>query len=86
MKIGKVFNQFVILKQDPPSAKSSLGLKIPDGGINRANSGEIVASREEFMHKVGDRVLFQKQAASAIVIDSEEFIVVREVDVYCSLE
>jgi co-chaperonin GroES (HSP10) len=86
MKIGKIYNGFVVLIQDKASNTTKTGLTIPDSVVQKMDSGVIVAKRDEFGFEVGDRVLFASMAAAPIKVDDQEMIVVREVDVYCSLE
>ena len=71
--------------------KTASGIIIPDNAAEKPDQGEVLAvgkgkvkedgSRQLLDVKTGDRILFGKYAGSAVKVDGEELLVMREDDV-----
>ncbi len=78
----------VLVKRIEEEEKTSGGIIIPDTAKEKPQEGTIVAvgkgkildngTKVELDVKVGDRILFQKYAATDIKIEGEEYLIMRE--------
>ncbi len=97
-KIGlKPLQDRVIVKPLPVEEKTKGGIIIPDTAKERPQKGEVVAvgpgkwdesgqKRITPDVKVGDIVLFGKYAGTEVEIDGEEYLIMRESDIYAIIE
>jgi chaperonin GroES len=79
-----------------PETTTPGGIVIPDNAKEKPNTGEIVAvgTGRVFENgtlipltvKVGDRVMFGRQAGQAVKVNGEEFTVLREEDIFAIVE
>ena len=86
----------VVIRRLEGDEKTKGGIIIPDNAKEKPQEGEVVAvgpgARDEtgkFVPidlKAGDRVLFGKWSGSAVKIDGEELLVMKEADVMGVLE
>ena len=91
MKI-KPLSDRIIVKPADAEEKTASGLIIPDTAKEKPMKGEIVAvgkgkitddGKEVKMElKVGDKVLYGKYSGTEITIEGDEFLIMRESDVY----
>jgi chaperonin GroES len=81
----------VVVKRINPEAKTKGGIIIPDTAREKPQQGEVVAvgpgGRDEAGKlipidiKSGDKVLFGKWSGTEVVLDGEEFLIMKESDV-----
>ena len=82
----------VIVKPSPAEEKTASGIIIPDTAKEKPMQGEIIAVGKgkttddgKFVAmelKVGDKVLYGKYSGTEVTIDSEDYLIMRESDVY----
>ncbi|MBK9334278.1 MAG: co-chaperone GroES [Ignavibacteria bacterium] len=88
----KPLSDRIIVKPADAEEKTASGLIIPDTAKEKAMKGEIVAvgkgkitddGKEIKMElKVGDKVLYGKYSGTEITIEGDEYLIMRESDVY----
>ncbi len=85
----------VLVKPQPAEEKTASGLYIPDTAKEKPQRGTVIAvgpgriedgKHIEMSVKEGDVVIFGKYAGSEIVLDGEEFLIMRETDILGILE
>ena len=82
----------VIVKPAEAEEKTASGIIIPDTAKEKPMKGEIIAVGKgktaddgKFVAmelKVGDKVLYGKYSGTEVTIDGEEYLIMRESDVY----
>jgi chaperonin GroES len=77
----------VVVKAAPAEEKTASGIIIPDTAKEKPQRGTIVAvgpgKKDEPMNvKVGDTVLYGKYAGTEINIDGEDYLIMRESDIF----
>jgi chaperonin GroES len=77
----------VVVKAAPAEEKTASGIIIPDTAKEKPQRGTIVAvgpgKKDEPMNvKVGDSVLYGKYAGTEINIDGEDYLIMRESDIF----
>lgn len=77
----------VMVKPAEAETKTAAGIIIPDTAKEKPMKGEVVAvgpgKKDESMTvKVGDKVLYGKYSGTEINVDSEEYLIMRESDIY----
>lgn len=81
----------VIVKAEKVSNRSASGLIIPEKGKEKPLKGEVMAigpGRDKdhpLTVKVGDTVLFGKFGKTEIEIEGEDYLILLEADILCSL-
>ncbi len=80
----------VVVRRMEEERKTASGIIIPDNATEKPDRGEILAvgpgkmadngERMALQVKVGDKVLFGKYAGTAVKIDGEELMIMREED------
>ncbi len=88
----KPLSDRIIVKPADAEEKTASGLIIPDTAKEKPMKGEIVAvgkgkitddGKEIKMElKVGDKVLYGKYSGTEITIEGDEYLIMRESDVY----
>lgn len=91
MKIKPLADRIVV-KSAPAEEKTASGIIIPDSAKEKPMQGEIVAvgagrvtdagALVKLEVKVGDKVLYGKYSGTEVTIDGEEYLIMRESDVY----
>ncbi|MBI5402703.1 MAG: co-chaperone GroES [Ignavibacteriae bacterium] len=91
MKIKPLADRIVV-KSAPAEEKTASGIIIPDSAKEKPMQGEIVAvgagrvsdsgTLVKLELKVGDKVLYGKYSGTEVTIDGEEYLIMRESDVY----
>ncbi len=85
----------VLVKPQPAEEKTASGLYIPDTAKEKPQRGTVIAvgpgriedgKHIEMSVKEGDVVIFGKYAGSEIVLDGEEYLIMRESDILGILE
>ncbi|MCS7076068.1 MAG: co-chaperone GroES [Bacteroidia bacterium] len=77
----------VVVKPAPAEEKTAAGIIIPDTAKEKPQRGTIVAvgpgkKDEAITVKVGDTVLYGKYAGTEINIDGEDYLIMRESDIF----
>ncbi len=77
----------VLVQPAPPEEKTNSGLIIPDTAKEKPQKGKVLAvgdgKKDEPLHlKVGDAVLYGKYSGTEVTIGSEEYLIMRESDIF----
>lgn len=77
----------VVVKPAPAEEKTASGIIIPDTAKEKPQRGTVVAvgpgkKDEAVTVKVGDTVLYGKYAGTEINIDGEDYLIMRESDIF----
>ena len=82
----------VIVKPKAPEEKTKGGIILPDTAQEKPMEGEIVAvgagkiaddgKKIAMELKAGDKVLYGKYSGSEIKVDDQEYLIMREADIY----
>ncbi|PIU44740.1 MAG: co-chaperone GroES [Ignavibacteriales bacterium CG07_land_8_20_14_0_80_59_12] len=85
----------VVIKPAPAEEKTKGGLVVPDTAKEKPVQGEVVAAgpgrtsddgkQIPMEVKVGDKVLYGKYSGTEVTIDGEEYLIMRESDLYAIL-
>ena len=83
----KPLSDRVLVQPAAAEEKTTSGLIIPDTAKEKPQKGQIVAvgtgKKDDPMHvKVGDSVLYGKYSGTEITIDGEEYLIMRESDIF----
>ncbi len=91
MKLTPLYDR-VVVKPAPPEEVTKGGIIIPDTAKEKPQQGEVVAVGKgkltedgkliPLQVKVGDQVLFGKYAGTEVTIEGEEYLIMRESDIY----
>ena len=85
----------VVVRPKPAEEKTDSGLYIPDSAKEKPQKGTIVAAgpgRVENGNKIdmtveeGDEVLYGKYAGTEVTLDNEEYLIMRESDIFGIVE
>ena len=87
----------VIVKPAPAEEVTKGGIYLPDTAQEKPQRGEVVAvgpgriSEETVKHipksvKVGDKVLYGKYSGTEVKIDGEEYLIMRESDIFAIIQ
>jgi chaperonin GroES len=82
----------VVVKAAPAEEKTKGGLIVPDTAKEKPQKGEIIAvgpgkisddGKKILMEvKVGDNILYGKYSGTEVTIDGDEFLIMRESDIF----
>lgn len=77
----------VVVKPAPAEEKTKGGLIIPDTAKEKPQKGTVVAigtgkKDEPMTIKIGDSVLYGKYSGTELSIEGEEYLIMRESDIY----
>ena len=82
----------VIVKPKAPEEKTKGGIILPDTAQEKPMEGEIIAvgtgriaddgKKINMELKVGDKVLYGKYSGTEVKVNDEEYLIMRETDVY----
>mgnify|MGYP001252845597 CR=1 FL=1 len=80
----------VVIEPAQAETKTSSGIIIPDTAKEKPQRGTIVAAGpgkkdEPVTVKVGDSVLYGKYAGTEITVDGQEYLIMREADIFAIL-
>jgi len=91
MKIRPLYDNVVIKRQEE-EAVSAGGIVLPGSAKERPNQGEVIAvgtgklldngEVRALELKVGDKVVFGQYAGNAVKLGADEYIIMREQDVF----
>lgn len=86
----------VIIKPAPPEEVTKGGIIIPDTAKEKPMQGEIVAVGSgkitdegktiPLQVKIGDKVLYGKYAGTEVTINGEEYLIMRESDIFAIIK
>jgi chaperonin GroES len=86
----------VIVKRLDQETRTASGIVLPETAAEKPDQGEILAigngkimedgKVRQLAVKVGDRVLFGKYSGQAVKIDGNEYLVMREEDLFAVVE
>ncbi len=92
----KPLSDRVIVKPAPAEEKTKGGLFIPDTGKEKPQYGEVVAVGAgkiadngqllEMQVKVGKRVLYGKYSGTEVNVEGEDYLIMRESDIFAILD
>jgi chaperonin GroES len=95
MKIRPLHDR-VVIKRLEAEQRSAGGIVLPDNATEKPDQGEIVAIGKgrllkdgktvPLTVKVGDRVLFGKYSGQTVKVAADEYLVVREEDIFGVLD
>ena len=95
MKI-KPLNDRILVQRLEAEGKTAGGIIIPDTAKEKPNQGKVIAvgegakdkdgKRVPIQLKKGDRILFSSYAGTDLKLEGDEFIILREDDVYGIIE
>jgi chaperonin GroES len=76
----------VLVKPLPAEKTTASGLIIPDSAKEKQQKGTVIAignglKDEPMTVKIGDIVLFGKYSGTELVVDSTEYLIMREADI-----
>jgi chaperonin GroES len=82
----------VVIKPSPAEEKSRGGIILPDTAKEKPVIGEVVAvgpgkvsdegKQVPMEVKVGDKVLYGKYSGTEVTVDGEEYLIMREADIF----
>lgn len=77
----------VLVEPAAAEEKTASGIIIPDSAKEKPQKGEVVAvgngkTDEPMTVKVGDKVLYGKYAGTEITVDGNEYLIMRESDIF----
>ncbi len=77
----------VIVEVSPAEEKTASGLIIPDTAKEKPQKGTVVAvgtgkKDEPMTVKVGETVLYGKYAGTEVSVDGQEYLIMRESDIF----
>jgi chaperonin GroES len=91
MKIKPLADR-VIIKPSPSEEKTKGGLFVPDTAKEKPVVGEVVAVGPGKIGddgkkiipevKIGDKVLYGKYSGTEVTVEGEEYLIMREADIY----
>jgi chaperonin GroES len=94
MKIKPLADR-ILVKPAPAEEKTASGIIIPDSAKEKPMQGEIIAvglgrvtDAGNFVKlelKVGDKILYGKYSGTEVTVDGEEYLIMRESDVYATI-
>jgi chaperonin GroES len=73
----------ILVKREEEVTKTSSGIFIPDSAKEKPQRGEVLAVAKKVKEdiKVGDTVVFSKYGAVDLVLDNEEYVVLKVEDI-----
>jgi len=87
---AKPIGDKVIIKQDDAEVMRKSGIFIPETVREKPNFGTVIAvgngrDGQPMSVKANDRIVYAKNVGTEIIIDSEEYLIMRESDIYAIL-
>jgi chaperonin GroES len=91
MKIKPLADR-ILVKPSPAEEKTASGIIIPDTAKEKPMQGEVIAvgtgrisddgKISPLELKVGDKILYGKYSGTEVTVDGDEYLIMRESDVY----
>ncbi len=77
----------VVVKPEPAEEETKGGIIVPDTAKEKPQKGDVVAvgdgkKDEPMTVKEGDKVLYGKYAGTEVNIEGEDYLIMREADIY----
>ena len=84
-------NNRVLVKADQAEEKTSSGIIIPDSAKEKPQQGKVVAVSDDLKDeqatvKVGDSVLYGKYSGTELAFDGEDYLMMKESDIYAVIK
>ena len=85
----------VVIKSSEELEKTAGGIYVPDSAKEKPQEGEIVAAGKGRVEdgkdipmevKVGDKVLYGKYSGQEITVDGDEYVIMRESDIFAIIK
>ncbi len=81
----------VLVKQAKAETKTAGGLFIPETAQEKTQTAVVEAvgpgtEKEKITVKVGDKILYDKYAGTTVVIDGEDFLILKNADIIAVVE
>lgn len=86
----------VIVKRQEEEKTSAGGIVLPGSATEKPSQGEVVAvgegkaldngQKQAMNVKVGDKILFGKYSGSEVKVDGEDYIIMREDEIFAVIE
>jgi chaperonin GroES len=86
----------IVLRRTEEKGQTAGGIYIPDTATEKPQQGEVIAvgegkklndgTRQTMDVRVGDTVLFGKYSPQEVKLDGEEFLIMKEEDIYGIIE
>ena len=95
MKLIPLFDKIIVKEIKKQETTTKSGIILPSSVKEQPTKAEVIAvgiggkldgNDVEMQVKVGDVVLFQRYSASEFYYESQEYLVLRQVDVLCKIE
>ncbi len=94
MKIKPLADRMIV-KPAPAEEKTKGGIILPDTAKEKPVIGEVVAigtgrvldngTRQPLEVKIGDKVLYGKYSGTEVILDGEEYMIMRESNIFAIL-
>lgn len=95
MKLRPLHDRVIVKRQEEEKTTAG-GIVLPGSATEKPSQGEIVAvgegklldngQRQALNVKVGDKIIFGKYSGSEVKIDGEEYIIMREDEIFAVVE
>ncbi len=86
----------VIVKRQEEEKTSAGGIMLPDSAAEKPSRGEVIAvgtgkvidngQKQPMSVKAGDKILFGKFSGSEVKVDGEDYIIMREDEIFAVIE
>lgn len=86
----------VIVKRQEEEKTSAGGIVLPGSATEKPSQGEVIAvgdgkaldngQKQAMNVKVGDKILFGKYSGSEVKVDGEDYIIMREDEIFAIIE
>ncbi|MDR1786725.1 MAG: co-chaperone GroES [Spirochaetaceae bacterium] len=79
----------VLVKPEKSESKTAGGIIIPDTAQEKTQKASVIAvgdDKEKIKVKVGDKIIHDKYAGSAIKIDGDDYLIVKGEDIIAVIE
>lgn len=86
----------VIVKRQEEEKTSAGGIVLPGSATEKPSQGEVIAvgegkaldngQKQAMNVKVGDKILFGKYSGSEVKVDGEDYIIMREDEIFAVIE
>lgn len=86
----------VIVKRSEEEKTTAGGIVLPGSAAEKPSQGEVIAvgegkvldngSRQAMNVKAGDKILFGKYSGSEVKVDGEDYIIMREDEIFAVIE
>ena len=86
----------VIVKRQEEEKTSAGGIVLPGSATEKPSQGEVIAvgegkaldngQKQAMNVKVGDKILFAKYSGSEVKVDGEDYIIMREDEIFAVIE